>query len=422
MSLFALVDCNNFYASCERVFNPGLNGKPVVVLSNNDGCVVARSNEAKALGIPMGEPLFKLRSLIRQRGVAVFSSNYALYGDMSERVMNILQDCCAEVEVYSIDEAFLELRFFQQSEGSLLAYGSELRNKVLKWTGIPVSVGIGPTKTLAKLANRLAKKNAGEGVSYLRPGHSLLQGIPIAELWGVGSAYQKRLNAIGIETVAQLAAANAAWMHREFGVVGLRLLKEVQGTPCYGLEAPPGERKNMMVSRSFAQDVYGLDALTEALAVYATRLGEKLRRSRQTAGAITTFLWANRFKNKRPDGQSCFARTLELPFATANTNDLIQWSAAAAKSLYQQGTNYKKAGILASELRPAELLQTNLFLPESQLLRSAGLMAAVDQINQRLGPGTVFFAACGSKPDFKLKSQRRSPRFTTQWEELLKAK
>jgi DNA polymerase V len=422
MSLFALVDCNNFYASCERVFNPGLNGKPVVVLSNNDGCVVARSNEAKALGIPMGEPLFKLRSLICQRGVAVFSSNYALYGDMSERVMNILQDCCAEVEVYSIDEAFLELRFFQQSESSLLAYGSELRNKVLKWTGIPVSVGIGPTKTLAKLANRLAKKNAGDGVFYLHPGHSLLQETPVAELWGVGSAYQKRLHAIGIEHVAQLAAANAAWMHREFGVVGLRLLKEVQGTPCYGLEAPPGERKNMMVSRSFAQDVYGLDALTEALAVYATRLGEKLRRCRQTAGAITTFLWANRFKNKRADGQSCFARTLELPFATANTNDLIQWSAAAAKSLYQQGTNYKKAGILASELRPAELLQTNLFLPESQLLRSAELMAAVDQINQRLGPGTVFFAACGSKPDFKLKSQRRSPRFTTQWEELLKAK
>jgi DNA polymerase V len=420
MSLIALVDCNNFYVSCERVFNPKLNGKPVVVLSNNDGCVVARSNEAKALGIPMGEPLFKLRELIRREGVAVLSSNYALYGDMSERVMSILQEGCAEVEVYSIDEAFLEPQLWQPTEERLLAYAHEQRAKVLRWTGIPVSIGMAPTKTLAKLANRLAKRSAG--VFLLRPGQALLRELPVGELWGVGGAYEQRLQAAGIENVAQLAATPPAWMRQEFGVVGLRLLKEVQGIPCYGLEEAPNGRKHLMVSRSFAQDVRELPPLTEALAVYATRLGEKLRRYGQAAGALSVFLWANRFKNQRPDGRHCFACTSELPLATANTNDLIHWSLAAATRLYEPGTNYKKAGILASALQPAGQLQTNLFCPESPHLRAAGLMAAIDQINQRHGPGAVFFAACGGKPEFKLKAEQRSPRCTTQWQELLKAR
>ncbi|NUQ25285.1 MAG: Y-family DNA polymerase [Saprospiraceae bacterium] len=421
MSLFALVDCNNFYASCERVFNPKLADKPLVVLSNNDGCVVARSNEAKALGIPMGEPLFKLRELIQKGEVAVFSSNYALYGDMSERVMSILQDHCADVEVYSIDEAFLELMFYQQTESSLTDYARDLRGKVLKWTGIPVSVGLAPTKTLAKLANHIAKKRTEEGVFYLTPGHDILQELDIDELWGVGSAYKRRLAAIGIDTVAQFAGISESWMQQEFGVVGLRLLKEVKGFPCYGLEPPVTERKNAMISRSFAKDVYELEPLAEAIAIYATRLGEKLRRYRQTAGVITVFLWANRFKNKRPDGLSCFSRMVELPIATSNTNELIHWSVAMVKSLYEKGTNYKKVGILAGELKPAGRLQTNLFVPETQLLRSAELMKTLDQINQRMGRGTVYFAACSHRPDFKLKTEWRSPRFTTRWEELLKA-
>lgn len=422
MNLFALVDCNNFYASCERVFNPKLASKPVVVLSNNDGCVVARSNEAKALGIPMGEPLFKLRELISKGDVAVFSSNYALYGDMSERVMSILQDHCADVEVYSIDEAFLELHFYGQTEDSLAHYARELRRKVLKWTGIPVSIGMAPTKTLAKLANHIAKKRTEEGVFYLQPPHPILQELDIDELWGVGGAYKRRLSAVGVHTVAQLAALSESWMRQEFGVVGLRLLKEVKGFPCYGLEPPVVERKNVMVSRSFAKDVYELDPLTEAIAVYATRLGEKLRRYGQTAAVITVFLWANRFKNRRPDGLSCFSRMVELPIATSNTNELIHWSVAMVKSLYEAGTNYKKAGILAGELRPADRLQTNLFVPENQSLRAAGLMKTLDQINQRLGRGTVYFAACGSTPDFKLKTEWRSPRYTTRWEELLSVK
>lgn len=422
MSLYALCDCNNFYASCERVFNPKLRNKPIVVLSNNDGCVVARSNEAKALGIPMGEPFFKIRDLVRKGQVTAFSSNYSLYGDMSERVMNILSDHCADVEVYSIDEAFLKLEFYEQSERSLTAYALDLRSKILQWTGIPSCIGIAPTKTLAKLANHVAKKKTDNGVFYLHPFHAILKEMDIDEIWGVGSAYKRRLAAIGIEKVAQLAQVKEAWMQKEFGVVGVRLLKELRGFPCYDLEAAVTGHKNVMVSRSFAKDVYDLPALTEAIAIYATRLGEKLRQYEQTANIITVYLWTNRFKKVPQNEYAGFSRTIELPFATSNTNDLIAWSVAAVRSLHQKGLNYKKAGILASELKPAAQLQTNLFIPENKYLQSAQLMKTLDTINQKHGRGAIYFAACGKKPEYNLRAERRSKRFTTRWEELLKIK
>jgi DNA polymerase V len=422
MNCFALVDCNNFYASCERVFHPKLRDRPLIVLSNNDGCVVARSNEAKALGIPMGEPFFKLDSLIRAGQVAVFSSNYALYGDMSERIMSILRDHCAEIEVYSIDEAFLRLVFCEKNENVLIAQADKLRRKVLKWTGIPVSVGVAPTKTLAKLANHVAKKIAGAGVYYLHPGHPLLGEISIGEIWGVGEAYHRRLTDAGVTSVAQLAKVSEAWMRHEFGVTGLRLLKELRGFPCHQLEPPLAQRENLMVSRSFAKDTRQLDVLREAIAVYATRLGEKLRQYRQTAGILTVLLWPNRFKKQNDKQLSCFSRTVELPLATANTNELIAYSRAMVKSLYLQGVDYKKAGVLAGRLQPATQLQTHLFISEAGYLRSARLMKTIDQINQRLGRGAVYFAACGDKPGFKLQARRRSQRFTTRWEELLKVR
>ncbi len=418
MRCYALADCNNFYASCERVFNPGLHSRPVVVLSNNDGCVVARSNEAKALGIGMGEPYFKLKDLIRKNKVAVLSSNYALYGDMSERVMSILGEHCADLEIYSIDEAFLQLDFYGYGQQEYLEFAAKLRAKVGKDTGIPISVGIAPTKTLAKLANHLAKKSP-EGVYTLHPDDPKLQQTGIEELWGVGGAYKTRLGAIGIRTVSELAALSEGWMQQEFGVVGLRLLKEIRGFPCYGLEPPVERRKNTMVSRSFAKDVFELSALNEALATYATRLGEKLRQYQQQTSVITVFLLANRFRNQAPAGGYCSSKTVELPLATANTNELITWALTAAKMLYQQGIPYKKAGILASALTPATQLQTNLFLPEAPSLQSAALMQTIDVINKKMGRNTVTFAACGIKQEWKLKAAQRSPGYTTRWGEIL---
>lgn len=419
MNFFGLVDCNNFYASCERVFNPQLINRPIIVLSNNDGCIVARSNEAKALGIGMGEPYFKVKDLVLKNKVAVFSSNYALYGDMSERVMNMLQNACAEVEVYSIDEAFMRLDFHSYTEAEYATYGSNLRQQILKGTGIPVSVGIASTKTLAKLANHIAKKQTKEGVYILHPDDAKLKELEIDELWGVGSAYKRRLNAVGIKTINDLANAPEGWMRKEFGVVGLRLLKEIKGFACYDLEAQVESRKTMIVSRSFSKDVYRLSELTEAVATYATRLGEKLRHYQQQTSVITVFLMVNQFKNKRRDGKVSFSRTVELPHATSNTNELIAWAIAVTKAMFQEGTNYKKAGIMAAELSPENQLQTNLFVPEEKTLQSAQLMKSVDAINQKMGKNTVFFLACGTKQDWKLKSAQKSKRFTTSWEELM---
>lgn len=421
--LFALVDCNNFYASCERVFRPGLEGKPIVVLSNNDGCVVARSNEAKALGIPMGEPLFKVRQLVKFHGVHVFSSNYALYGDMSRRVMNTLAAHCADLEIYSIDEAFLELKFSGQTTTSLHEWAIQLRQTVYQYTGIPVSVGIAPTKTLAKLANHIAKRHTESGVYHLATNDDdWLSKLPVGEVWGVGRAYQQRLSRHNITTVAELAAANETWMQREFGIVGRRLLRELRGQVCHELEDPVTERKNTMVSRSFAQDIYELPEIQRRLALYATRLGEKLRQYDQAATSLTVYLWANRFKNKQTNSQIFFARQCVLPLATNHTGTLIEWTNWLAKTLYAPGTNYKKAGIMAGELVPAGVTQGNLFSSATDHQRNQQLMTAVDQINRTLGRDLVYFAACGQRPKIPLRQDNKSPNYTTDWNSLLSIK
>ncbi len=416
---FALVDCNNFYASCERVFQPRLNGRPVVVLSNNDGCVVARSNEAKALGIPMGEPLFKVRQLVASQGVQVFSSNYSLYGDMSRRVMEVLAAHCLDIEVYSIDEAFLELRFAHQSPESLLTWAERLRARVHQWTGIPVSIGIAPTKTLAKLANHVAKKHRPTGVAFLLPDDPILTRLGIEEVWGVGRAYRSRLERAGVRTVRELQQIDECWMRQEFGVVGLRLLRELKGSVCLELESPVTARKNTMVSRSFAHDIYELAEIQRRLALYATRLGEKLRRYDQSATALTVYLWVNKFKNTRADGRTCFAQTVTLPLATNNTNHLIAWSALVAKTLFQPGTNYKKAGIMATELVPANVQQGNLFQDHGTHRRDTRIMTVMDTLNQKMGRNAVYFAACGERPSIPLRQDHKSPHFSTRWADLL---
>jgi DNA polymerase V len=416
---FALVDCNSFYASCEQAFVPSLQGQPVVVLSNNDGCVIARSQKAKELGIPMGIPYWEVKKLIKKQGVKVFSSNYPLYGSMSNRVMSILHKSAPEVEVYSIDEAFLKLAFWDDSATFALDYGKALREKILRWVHLPTCVGIGPTKTLCKLANHIAKKRMAEGVYVLEASDPILKEIPVRKIWGVARGYEARLAKAGVKTAAELQQLSETWMQQEFGVVGVRLLKEMRGEPCYTLEPPVSSRKNVMVSRSFRRDVYQKAELAEAISVYITRLAEKLRHYQQVAGYITVFLSANPFRNVRKDGKRYFSQGGLLPFATANTNELIEFCLPILEHLYEQGTNYKKAGVLASNLKPESSLQTHLFLRHEKVLRNKALMQAIDQINRKMGRNTLFFASCGTHHTWSRKEQWRSPRYTTRWEELL---
>ncbi len=420
MSYYALVDCNNFYASCERLFQPQFLRTPIVVLSNNDGCVIARSNEAKALGIPMGEPFFKVRPLAEAGKLKVFSSNFALYGDLSRRVMEVLARFSADLEVYSIDEAFLKLDFAGQTETSLLDWATRVRAKVGMGVGIPVCVGIGPTKTLAKMANHLAKKRTETGVWFLRPDAPVLREIAVEEVWGVGRAYAQRLATVNVRTVADLAAVDQRWMRAEFGVVGLRLVKELNGEACQALEPPVSGRQHTMVSRSFPQDVYDRAEVERRLALYATRLGEKLRQYDQAATTLTVALWANRFNNRRKDGRVYFAQTVELPQATNHTNRLIEWSRRIGGALFEAGTNYKKAGVMAGALVPGKAIQSTLFADQKLENRNDKLMTALDAINRTQGKGTVHFARCGTEgTGIPLRQAFRSARYTTEWGEVL---
>ena len=427
--LFALVDCNNFYASCERVFNPNLKGKPIVVLSNNDGCVVARSNEAKALGIPMGVPFFQIRDVVKKHNIKVCSSNYALYGDMSERVMSVLQNHCSDIEIYSIDESFLKLNLWGQTNESINEFAQKLRQTVLQWTGIPVSIGIAPTKTLAKLANHIAKKQfSTEGVfSFNDVEHypAILSRLPVSEIWGIGRAHETRLIEQGINTVWELSQMPEAWARKELGgVVGVRLLKELKGFPCLDLESPVSDRQNMCVSRSFQRDISNLGDLKEAIATYTTRIAEKLRHFEQKTKIVTIFLVQNRFKGNFEAGQIYHNQTVELSVATSDTAKLIAISTRIIEQLYKQGSAYKKAGIIVSALSSALALQSDIFGEAHTERKREILMVTMDKLNTRMGRNTVRIATCTGKSfsDWQMKSAFRSPRFTTRWEEILVAK
>ncbi len=423
MSYFALVDCNNFYASCQRAFRPDLEGKPIVVLSNNDGCIVARSSEAKALGeIPVGQPFFKIKHLLKAHNIHVFSSNYQLYGDMSERVMTILKQFVSKVEVYSIDEAFLKLDFLKQDEQQLFQFCIQLRRVIRQWTGIPVSIGLGNTKTLAKLANRIAKKNREEGVFIFEKNKSyreVLKELSVGKVWGIGNRSAHRLDHFfDIKTIFELMQVREQWMRKEFGVTGLRTLRELKGFPCYVLENPDAGRKNLLVSRSFRKDVNELSELTEAISVFTSLLGEKLRKFHYRAGVLTVFIRANKHRNKRPDGRYYFSQSLELPIPTSNTNRLITHATDMVRQLFDKATNYKKAGIIASYLRPEESLQGHLFESEKEEIRLQSLMKTMDAINKKNGRNTVYFSSCGSHHGWRMFCEMRSPNYTTSWKDI----
>ncbi|TLY48342.1 MAG: Y-family DNA polymerase [Gammaproteobacteria bacterium] len=420
MSYFALADCNNFYVSCERVFNPALEKQPIIILSNNDGCIISRSNEAKILGIPMGEPVFKYRDLIRRGQVRCFSSNYALYGDMSQRVMDSLRRLCPDMEVYSIDEAFLKLDHF--SHYDLNTYLWHIRQKVKQWTGIPLSIGLASSKTLAKVANFYAKCTVKTGVYDLRSvvlRDVLLKTLPIQEIWGIGRKLTDKLHRYSIKSAFDLQQANPKIMRRRFSVVVERIILELNGISCLGLESIAA-KKQIMCSRSFGRPITHLHDLSNALSRYTARAAYKLRGQACKAQAIYVFITTN--KHKTSDRQYMKGLACSLVTATDDTRVLIAAAQQILKQLYKAGFNYKKAGILLLDIIPSHQQSNDLFI-QSTSANSVALMKVVDETNEIFGAHTLFFAAegCAQAP-WTMRSEHRSSRYTTHWHELPSAK
>ena len=422
--IFALVDCNNFFVSCERVFNPRLEGRPVVVLSNNDGCIIARSNESKALGITMGEPLFKARGEIRRHGIEVYSSNYPLYGDMSARVMNALQSFSPDIEMYSIDEAFLNLGGFEKR--GLTDYARDMRVAVRRWTGIPVSVGIAETKTLAKIAGHIAKKSPDAGGAFAITDEAMrrqvLARVPVGDIWGIGRRWAKMLQSQSIETALDFHDTPETWVRKRMGVTGARTLLELRGVACLGLEHDPADKQTIRVSRSFAKPVESRRVMRESVAAFAARAAEKLRRDGLVCEAVNVFAATNRFG---PGGDYYKGTACAAPPAPSNhTADITNAAMAAFERIYQPGRQFKGAGVMMLGLARAEAAQTNLFAPPNAKTdaRRQRLMEAFDAVNTTIAPGAVRYGAVGvaerGKRGVYTVQNRRSPRYTTSWSEL----
>lgn len=414
--IFALVDCNNFYASCERVFQPSLQHRPVVVLFNNDGCIVARSNEAKALGIAMGTPYFKAREVIDKHDVAVLSSNYTLYADMSSRVMQTLSSFTPSMEVYSIDEAFLDLHGIPES---LDAYGRKIRKTVHQWTGVPVSVGIARTKTLAKIAGHIAKKSVkAEGVLDLTEDRWIdhaLKMTDVGDVWGVGRRIAAKLKKVGIVTAKQLAETDTDWIQRTFSIMTVRTVLELRGQACFGLEETPEPNKNITVSRSFGKDVETLEHLQQALATYVTRAAEKLRVQGLNAQVLTAFAMSNRFdkKNAYYNSASCV-----FDPATDSSREFMNCIEQLSLRIFRDKVKFKKAGVILSKLVPDNCLQLNLFADRGRIARDRRLMTTLDLINTT--GKRVYFASEGLNKPWQTKFNYRSGCYTTRWNELMK--
>ena len=400
----ALIDCNSFYVSCERLFKPKLLNKPVVVLSNNDGCVISRSNEAKALGIKMGEPFFKVKDLVSKHKVFVFSSNYALYGDLSRRVMKILKTFSPNVEIYSIDEAFLDLSFVEENKTEELA--KEIRNRILKWTGIPTSVGISNTKTLSKVANHIAKKN-NTGVMYLDPKYSdeYLKKFEIQDIWGVGRQLTKFFIKNNILTAFDLKNVSNTWIKKSTNVLSAKTVMELRGIPCIDLMPYSEKRKSCCVSRSFGRKVSNLEELKEAITAHALNATEKIRTDEQITRSITVFIRTSPFnKDKRYYSNS---HTVELPIDTNNSLEIVKYALEALDKIYKPGYLYQKAGIILSKLKDADKFERNLLTPiiEKDLKK---LMNAIDLTNTKYGRYSISLAQAGINKSWKMRRQHSS--------------
>ena len=419
-SVFALVDCNNFYASCEKLFRPDLAHTPVVVLSNNDGCVVARSKEAKALGIKMGIPIFKIQTQIKQHGIKVFSSNYSLYADMSDRVMRTLEDMAPRVEIYSIDDAFFDLTGIQPVV-SLLAFGQQVKHHIDGWIGITVCVGIAPSKTLAKLANHAAKKySATNGVVDLtdrKRQRKLLALTPVEDIWGVGRRLSARLQAMGINTALDLADTSAKSIRQHFSVVLERTVRELNGESCMELEQIPATKKQIICSRSFGARVTSLMQMRQAVCEHVTRAAEKLRKAQQQAKLLSVFIRTSPYQNNTP--QYSNALTAELSRPSDDTRDLIQLSIRLLEQLWRDGYDYAKAGVVLSDFYDIGTYQLGLFENHIERSNSRQLMHVLDTINHS-GQGRLFFARQGVTRGWVMKRDHLSPAYTTHWQQLVK--
>jgi len=416
----ALIDVNNFYVSCERVFNPQLVGKPVVVLSNNDGCAVARSNEVKALGVGMGAPWFKFKDLAKQHGIIALSSNYALYADMSNRVMSILRHFSPNQEVYSIDESFLDLTSFKRRD--LIQYAQHMRKRILQWTGLPVCVGIGATKTLAKLANHCAKKRPQfNGVCNFNTMTTydldqLLSEIEVGEIWGVGRKLAPKLAALGYQSALDLKRASPEALRQQFSVVMEKTIRELNGTVCIELEEISPPKKQILSSRSFGHPVRDYNSLAESITLYMSRAAEKLRRQQSFAGSAYVYIRTSPFKSDDPFYSN--GLTIPLPTPTDDTRQLVNVVLWGLKQIYRPNYNYAKAGVMLSELVPAEGVQTDLFSQMQGTLKSDELMAAIDQINRKMGKDAIKLASEGFRKPWKMKQENKSPSYTTNWEDV----
>jgi DNA polymerase V len=412
--MFALIDCNNFFVSCERVFQPSLEGKPVVVLSNNDGCVVSRSNEAKAI-IPMQATLFSIRDLVKQKRVIAFSSNPVLYRDMSNRVIATLKQFSPAVEQYSIDEAFVSLQGFS----NLAEYGQQIRATVKQWTGIPVSVGIAKTKTLAKIAAHIAKQepqwNGVYDLNTIPDLEPILSAIEVGEVWGIGRRLQAKLNSYGIRTAYQLQAADDWWVQRKMGILGLKTVLELRGTSCFPIENDESPKKMRIVSRSFAYPVTELAEIKEAIATHITRCAETLRADGLAVGCLTVSFRTDYYSK---DEQYVAAQDIHFDVPTNSTSELMHHALKAADAIFKPGYAYRKAKVIATHLVPVDEIQGSLFAPDAHSDRDGRLMQAMDAINRKLGKDAVKFAAVGLTQPWKTRADYFSKRYTTHWDEL----
>ena len=411
----ALIDCNSFYVSCERLFNPKIKDTPVVVLSNNDGCVISRSTEAKKLGIKMGEPYFKVKELVRKNNVQIFSSNYSLYGDLSRRVMKVLKGFSDKIEIYSIDEAFIDLSHIKDE--NIEDYGKRIRERVLKWTGIPTSVGISCTKTLSKVANHVAKKNK-TGVIFLKDNiDDVLKNFDISDIWGVGRQLSKLYIKNGINNAYKLKNISNSWVKKSTNVLGAKTVMELRGIPCINLETEETKRKSCCVSRSFGRKVESLNKLKESITTHCLNAAEKIRNDNQTTRSITVFIRTSPFdKNRKYYSNSL---TIDLPVATNNSLELIKVAIEGLKKIYKYGYFYQKAGIILSKLSEAGEKNLNLLTPILEN-KSQTLMKAIDVTNAKYGRNVISVAQAGINNSWKMRREHSSKIDTASFDSLPK--
>lgn len=417
--MFALADCNNFFASCERVFRPDLQGKPVIVLSNNDGCAVARSNEAKALGIKMGDPYFKIRHIVEKNNVAVFSGNMALYGDMSQRVRWVLESFAPAVEVYSIDEAFLDLRGMTGVDFD--SYAKAISAECWRLTSIPVSVGVAPSKTLAKIASKLCKQYPKlRGGCYMhRPQdiEKVLRKFPIEDVWGIGRRSSAKLRTMGVKTAWDYTLLQENVIRKIFGLTGVRTWRELRGEPCIEFEDGFEAKQSICVSRSFAKEITDADELSEQIANFASSMAEKLRGQSSLVAEMTVFAYTNRFKDNEPQTYGNSLVHFEQP--TNDQRTIVSSAVSASYELYRRGYGYKKAGVVATHIIQECDLVHSLFEDSEVMEREQKITSALDVINGTFGRGTVKIAAQGSG-QIKSSSEKQSPHYTTLWDDIPK--